>query len=279
MTRDSHNVLPFTMALFLHVVVFGSLIFAIDFRDRAMPAVPMALTATLVTDNAIVVPPKVEEPPPPQPDNSEQERLQAEEEKRLEDARIERERLNRIKQAEEDAAAERRKQEDAERRRQEEEAERIRKAEETRVAEEARKERERQEAERKRQEEIERQRQENERLRAEAEAARQAELAAESNRLEAMQANAKAAYVFAIQQRIQSRWVRPPTATDGLECIVNIRQAPGGEVLSVSIGRCNGDETVRRSIENAVKIASPLPMPKDPSVFEREIQLEFRPRD
>ena len=86
--------------------------------------------------------------------------------------------------------------------------------------------------------------------------------------LEAMQANAKAAYVFAIQQRIQSRWVRPPTATDGLECIVNIRQAPGGEVLSVSIGRCNGDETVRRSIENAVKIASPLPMPEDPSVFE-----------
>ena len=279
MTRDSHNVVPFTMALLLHVIVFGSLIFVIDFRDRATPAVPLALTATLVTDNAIVVPPKVEEPPPPQPDNSEQERLRAEEEKRLEDARVERERLNRIKQAEEEAAAERRKQEEAERRRQEEEAERIRKAEEARVAEEARKERERQEAERKRQAEIERQRAENERLRAEAEAARQAELEAESNRLEAMQANARAAYVFAIQQRIQSRWVRPPTATDGLECIVDIRQAPGGEVLSVSIGRCNGDDTVRRSIENAVKIASPLPLPADPSVFERSIQLEFRPRD
>lgn len=279
MIRDTRNVIPFTMALFLHVVVFGSLIVVIDLRDRAVPAVPLALSATLVTDNAIVVPPKVEEPPPPQPDNSEQERLQAEEQKRLEDARIERERLNRIKKAEEEAAAERQKQQEAERRQQQEEAERIQKAEEARIAEDARKERERQEAERRRQEEIERQRQENERLRAEAEAARQAELAAESSRLEAMQANAKAAYVFAIQQRIQSRWVRPPTATDGLECIVNIRQAPGGEVLSVSIGRCNGDETVRRSIENAVKIASPLPMPEDPSVFERNIQLEFRPRD
>ncbi|NIL93222.1 MAG: hypothetical protein GTO71_02005 [Woeseiaceae bacterium] len=264
MTRDSHNVVPFTMALFLHVIVFGSLIFVIDFRDRTMPAVPMALTATLVTDNAVVVPPKVEEPPPPQPDTSEQDRIRAEEQKRLEDARIEQDRLNRIKQAEEDAAAERRRQAEAEQRRKDEEA---------------RKERERQEAERRRQEQIERQRLENERLRAEAEAARQAELDAESNRLAAMQADAKAAYVYAIQQRIQSRWVRPPTAIDGIECIVNIRQLPGGEVVSVSIGRCNGDAAVRGSIERAVYQASPLPVPADPSVFDRDIQLEFRPRD
>ncbi len=264
MTRDSHNVVPFTMALFLHVIVFGSLIFVIDFRDRTMPAVPMALTATLVTDNAVVVPPKVEEPPPPQPDTSEQDRIRAEEQKRLEDARIEQDRLNRIKQAEEDAAAERRRQAEAEQRRKDEEA---------------RKERERQEAERRRQEQIERQRLENERLRAEAEAARQAELDAESNRLAAMQADAKAAYVYAIQQRIQSRWVGPPTATAGIECIVNIRQLPGGEVVSVSIGRCNGDAAVRGSIERAVYQASPLPVPADPSVFDRDIQLEFRPRD
>ena len=264
MTRDSRNVVPFTMALMLHVIVFGSLIFAIDFRDRTMPAVPLALTATLVTDNAVVVPPKVEEPPPPEPDTSEQDRLRAEEQKRLEDARIEQERLNRIKKAEEEAAAERQRQAEAEQRRKDEEA---------------RKERERQEAERRRQAEIERQRQENERLRAEAEAARQAELDAESARLAGMQADAKARYVYRIQQRIQSVWVRPMTATDGIECIVNIRQLPGGEVVSVSIGRCNGDAAVQRSIIAAVEKASPLPIPDDPSVFDRNIQLEFRPRD
>jgi colicin import membrane protein len=270
-TRDERNVIPVTMALLLHVAVFGSLIFAFDFRDRAMPAVPLALTATLVTDNAVVIPPKVEEQPPPpepepepEPDTSEQDRLRAEEQKRLEDARIERERLDRIRKAEEEAEAERQRQALAEKRRQEEEA---------------RKEAERLEAERQRQEEIERQRRENERLRAEAEAARQAELDAESNRLEAMQADAKAAYVYAIRQRIQSRWVAPPTATAGIECIVNIRQLPGGEVVSVSIGKCNGDAAVRRSIETAVYRASPLPNPQDPSVFERQIVLEFRPRD
>jgi colicin import membrane protein len=278
-TRDRNNVIPFTMALLLHVIVFGSLIVVIDFRDRTVPVVPLAMTATLVTDNAVVIPPKVEQPPPPEPDTSEQDRVRAEEQKRVEDARVEQERLNRIRQAEEDAE-ERRRQAEAEQQRQEEaEKRRLEQEEQRRREEEARKEREREDAERRRQEEIERQRQENERLRAEAEAARQAELDAEANRLQAMQADAKAAYVFAIQQRIQSRWVKPPTATDGLECIVNIRQLPGGEVVSVSIGRCNGDATVRRSIENAVHKASPLPMPSDPSVFDRNIQLEFRPRD
>ncbi|MDJ0812532.1 MAG: cell envelope integrity protein TolA [Woeseiaceae bacterium] len=269
MTHNERNVIPVTMALLLHVIVFGSLVFAFDFRSRATPAVPLALTATLVTDNAVVIPPRVEEPPPqpdpePEPDTSEQDRIRAEEQKRLEDARVEQERLDRIRKAEEEAEAERQRQALAEKRRQEEEA---------------RKERERLAAERQRQEEIERQRRENERLRAEAEAARQAELTAESNRLEAMQANAKAAYVYAIQQRIQSRWVKPPTAIAGIECIVNIRQLPGGEVVDVSIGRCNGDATVRRSIETAVYQASPLPNPPDPSVFDRNIVLEFRPRD
>jgi colicin import membrane protein len=265
-TRDERNVIPVTMALLLHVAVFGSLVFAFDFRDRAMPAVPLALTATLVTDNAVVIPPKVEPPPPPEPepDTSEQDRIRAEEQKRLEDARIEQERLDRIRKAEDEAEAERERQAVAEKRRQEEEA---------------RKERERIAAEKKRQEEIDRQRRENERLRAEAEAARQAELDAESNRLQAMQADAKAAYVYAIQQRIQGRWVAPPTATAGIECIVNIRQLPGGEVVSVSIGKCNGDAAVRRSIETAVYRASPLPNPPDPSVFDRNIVLEFRPRD
>jgi colicin import membrane protein len=94
-----------------------------------------------------------------------------------------------------------------------------------------------------------------------------------------MAATAEAAYIFAIQQKIVRNWVRPPTAIAGLECIVNVRQLPGGEVVSVNIGECNGDSTVRRSIENAVHKASPLPAPKDPSVFDRNLRLEFRPSE
>lgn len=268
MVRDTHNVIPVTLALLLHAVLFGSLIVVIDFSDRARPAVPLAIKGTLVTDNAIVIPPKVEEVTPPKPDTSEQDRIRAEEEKRREDARIEQQRLSRIKQREEEA-----------RQKAEAERKRVADAEKRRQAEEAEKERKRVEAERAREAEIERQRLENERLRAEAEAARQAEIDAESNRLDAMAADARSAYIFAIQQRISRYWVRPPTAVAGIECIVNIRQLPGGEVVSVSIGACNADATVQRSIETAVRRASPLPAPRDPSVFDRNLRLEFRPTD
>ena len=267
MVRDNNNIIPVTMALLVHVLVFGALFVAVDLRASTTPVVPLAIKGTLVPEDAAVMPPIVEEPPPkpepePKPDTSEQDRLRAEEQKRLEDARVEQDRLHRIKKAEEEAAAERQRVADAEKRRKDEEV---------------RKERERQEAERLRLAEIERQRQDNERLRAEAEAARQAELDAESNRLVAMQADAEAAYRYAIRQRIMNRWVQPPTATAGIECIVNIRQLPGGDVVSVKIGRCNGDEAVQRSIEAAVRAGSPLPSPEDPSVFSRDIQLVFRP--
>lgn len=261
MVRDAHNVIPVTLALLLHVLLFGSLIVVLDFGDRARPALPLAIKGTLVTDNAIVI--------PPVPDTREQDRLQAEEQKRQDDARVERERLNRIKQQEEerkqaDALAEQKRLADAEKRRKDVEAEM---------------ERRRLEADRAREAEIERQRLENERLRAEAQAAREAEMDAERNRLDAIQANSESAYIFAIQQKIGRNWVRPPTATAGLECIVNVRQLPGGEVVNVSLGSCNGDEAVRRSIEAAVYKASPLPAPADPSVFDRNLRLEFRPTE
>ena len=101
----------------------------------------------------------------------------------------------------------------------------------------------------------------------------------EAARLDVIQTNAETAYMFAIQRKINRNWVRPPTAKDGIECIVNVRQLPGGEVVSVTIGTCNGDSTVRRSIEAAVHKASPLPAPSDPSVFDRNLRLEFRPGD
>jgi colicin import membrane protein len=236
----NNNIIPVTLALILHVVVFGSLLVVLDFSDRDRLVIPLAIKGTLVTDNAIVI--------PPEPDTSEQDRLRAEQQKRLDDARIERERLSRIEQQKKDrkkadAAAERKRQEDADKRRLE--------------------------AERAREAEVERQRRENERVRAEVQAARQEELDAESSRLDAMTANAKEAYMFAIRQRVMSRWVRPASATVGIECIAHIKQLPGGEVISVRMGRCNGDAAVRRSIEAAIHGASPLPTPRDPSVLMR----------
>ena len=95
----------------------------------------------------------------------------------------------------------------------------------------------------------------------------------------AVGANAKSAYMFAIQQTVERNWVRPANAEVGLECIVNVLKLTGGEVVDVSIGRCNGDQTVKRSIESAVYKSSPLPQPRDPSVFDRSLTLVFKPKE
>lgn len=118
----------------------------------------------------------------------------------------------------------------------------------------------------------------------EAEAERQARVAdlqqslKEEERASAA-SGALASWQAQITARIQHAWIRPPTAQHGLDCVLNVTQVPGGSVTGVSIGDCNGDEAVRESIEAAVYRASPLPPPPDPSLFERQLVIEFKPNN
>jgi len=253
--RDQYNVIPVFFAGLLHAGILAAMIFVLDFSRPAHPAVPLAITGTLVTEAELRRPPP---DPEPEPDTSEQERIEAEERKRQEDIRIEQQRISRLKKREQEEAAEKKRRRETELQRQ------------------------RDEAERKRLEDVERQRAENERQRREAEEAERQrqfdrEIAEEEKRLEAMNSGALARYLYAIRQGIQRNWVRPPSAKAGLECVVTVRQLPGGEVVGVTIGQCNGDAAVQRSIEAAVFKASPLPEPENPALFDRNLRITFKP--
>jgi colicin import membrane protein len=65
----------------------------------------------------------------------------------------------------------------------------------------------------------------------------------------------------------------------GLSCTIFVSQIPGGEVVGMRFGPCNGNAAVRQSIENAVRNASPLPAPPEPRLFEREVKLVFTPKE
>ena len=282
MIRDKHNIVPLFLATVFHVLIFGGLVLAIDFSSPAYPAVPLAITATLITEADLPKAPPVEEPEPepqPEPDSSDEDRSPAEEVRRQADMREEQDRIR----LEEQADQKRRQEEAAERkRRQEQEVERLRAQAERKRRQEQEVERLRAEAERKRLEDIERQQLENQRLRLEAEEAelqkrRQAELDAEDMRLAALSANDTMRWVFALQQQIARNFVLPASAPEDLECVVHIRQLPGGQVVSVEVGRCNGDESVRRAIEAAVYKASPLPSPDNAGVFDRDLRITFKP--
>ena len=86
-------------------------------------------------------------------------------------------------------------------------------------------------------------------------------------------------YRAELEQAIERSWIRPPSAQPGLECTLYVTQAPGGTVLDVKLGSCNGDAAVRESITNAVFRASPLPAPADPRAFARRLEIVFRPTD
>lgn len=84
-------------------------------------------------------------------------------------------------------------------------------------------------------------------------------------------------YQLAIQRAVTSNWSRPESAQPGIRCVLRIVQIPGGEVIQVSVtSPCNADDLTRRSIENAVLKAQPLPYTGYESVFQRDIRFNFR---
>ncbi len=116
------------------------------------------------------------------------------------------------------------------------------------------------------------------RLRQEREAELRARLAAEEERTSSGFQSLKASYVQAIQAHVEHHWFEPPGTGQGLTCTVYLMQIPGGEVVGMRFGNCNGNTAVRQSIETAVRNASPLPAPPEPALFEREIRLIFTPK-
>jgi len=86
-----------------------------------------------------------------------------------------------------------------------------------------------------------------------------------------------AQYQSLVVARITEAWIRPMDAKPGIRCRLHVVQIPGGEVISVEIdGVCNVDESIKRTIIEAPKLASPLPFDGFQSVFQRDLYLNFQ---
>ncbi len=105
------------------------------------------------------------------------------------------------------------------------------------------------------------------------------QLAEEEGRTQAVDSGLLNQYMVMIQQRVMRNWNRPLSAKSGIECEVQVSQGTNGTVLSAQVGRCNGDDAVKQSIEQAVYKASPLPLPPDQRLFERNLVFIFKPQD
>ncbi|MDG2155919.1 MAG: cell envelope integrity protein TolA [Gammaproteobacteria bacterium] len=106
-----------------------------------------------------------------------------------------------------------------------------------------------------------------------------ASMAAEEQLIAARTSGELAEYIALIKQRVERNWVKPSGSASAIECEVYVSQIPGGEVVVVKTGRCNADPAVIRSVEAAVYKSSPLPVPSNPRLFERNLRFMFKPQD
>jgi len=277
--------LPWFYSIVLHALLIVLLSVSFRLRAPATPASPAVAVQATVVDEARI--------------QKELASLEASDRKRADAARREEERLaalerqrktqeeeavrtrEQVRKQAEEREAQRQAEEAAASKRQEElevqqraEQERLAKLAEERKKEEARlaavaKERAEAEARAKREAE--------ERAQRETEAQLRADLAREEDRRQAEQSGKLGQWIEVIRQKVERNWVEPASAAGDLSCDVHVTQIPGGEVVDVRVGSCNGDAAVVRSIQAAVMKSSPLPPPPDPSLFERELTFQFKP--
>jgi colicin import membrane protein len=257
----------------LHVAVLAIVIVGLPWRiERPRPLIVAAPIQGVIVDQAAIDREKAKRDEAARQERQreqqvERQRREAAEQQRLADQRVADEKQR--------VASEQRAREEAQRKEQErvasEKAEQQRREQQAKAEREAQARREKEEADK--------------RAREQAEARRRQQAEAELLALVAAEAEANAArasglldqYMLMIQSHVKRYWDRPLSARQGIECVVNVVQLPSGDVVSAKVGQCNGDDAVRRSIENAVLKASPLPKPPSQAVFSRTFTLTFAP--
>ena len=63
------------------------------------------------------------------------------------------------------------------------------------------------------------------------------------------------------------------------EAVFKVTQLPSGEVLSVKLSKSSGNRPLDEAIERAILKSSPLPKPDQPGLFQRELELKYKPLD
>lgn len=67
----------------------------------------------------------------------------------------------------------------------------------------------------------------------------------------------------------------PPT----IEAIFDVTLLPTGEVLNAVKRKSSGNASYDEAVYRAILKSSPLPKPDDPALFQRQLELKFRPQD
>jgi len=84
-----------------------------------------------------------------------------------------------------------------------------------------------------------------------------------------------------ISSHIRRFVIMPPDVAGNPQAEFEVSLIPTGEVLNVKLSRSSGNPAYDNAVERAIRKASPLPLPTDPSLVGRfrELKLKFRPNE
>ena len=87
------------------------------------------------------------------------------------------------------------------------------------------------------------------------------------------------AYQNAIRTKVRGNLLSPPGLSGNPEAVFEVDQLPSGEVLVIRLKRSSGIPALDDAIERAIRRSSPLPLPAQRELFQRTLELKFRPLD
>jgi colicin import membrane protein len=88
-----------------------------------------------------------------------------------------------------------------------------------------------------------------------------------------------AAWTDKIRAKIRGNIILPQDIPGNPEAIFDVTLLPTGEVLTVRKRKSSGHAGYDDAVERAIMKSSPLPQPDDRSLFQRQLELKFRPQD
>jgi len=261
--RQDEIVLPLVKAGFVHLLMFLLLLISFQSHSTEQPLEIQVKSAPVIKATAV--------------SSAEVKKQVKQKQQRIDAAaRAERERKRRIRKE-----AERKKKAAAEKKRKKQRADKKRKAdaEKKRKADAEKKRKADAEKKRKREAEEKKRRQEaeNKRKQQQLEKEMQAQMQAEQNAAKQQQILTELQkYVALIKNRISRNWI---VANQTGQCILEVKLAAGGFVIDVR--EVGGSPAICRSAKAAVYKSDPLPVSKNPDVFNkmRTLRLTLDPQE
>jgi colicin import membrane protein len=86
-------------------------------------------------------------------------------------------------------------------------------------------------------------------------------------------------WIDKIRAKIRSNIILPGDIAGNPEAVVSVVQLPTGEVIDAQLRKSSGVRAYDDAVLRAVLKSSPLPRPAQPELFQRTLDLRFRPFD